>query len=90
MNEEPKKMVKESRNGIPVDSRGRPIKIGTLAEGEVLIEPKQIELDGKKWFLGPKVTRICGKVICVGPKKSLIESKEGVKEVDNEKITIII
>ena len=80
----------DNRNGIPTDRRGVKLKIGQIASAEIVIEPKEVKLDGKIWFLGPKVSKICGKVIIVGHRKSIIQPKgEEAKEIENDKIAVI-
>lgn len=85
-----KKMMEESRNGVPRDKNGGVLKIGQVVKAEVIIVPPRVELNGKKFFLGPAVNRICGKLIMVGLRDSTIQPMgERERRVPNDKITII-
>lgn len=83
-------MVKDSRNGIREDKYGVPLESTQLVVAEIIKKPVKAEVGGKKVFLGPAIRRICGKLIVVGSKKSLIQPENGPsEEVDNAKIQVI-
>lgn len=85
-----KKMVEDNRNGIPCDKNGIPLETGKWAVGEIIKDQPEVLVGGKPTFLGPRVRRICGKLITVGSKKSWIQPENGLSEgADNDKITII-
>lgn len=84
------KVIEDNRNGIPRDKNGVLLKTEKWAVGEIIKDPTEVLVGGKPTFLGPRVRRICGKLIIVGLKKSWIQPENGLSEgVDNDKITII-
>lgn len=85
-------MIADDRDGLFRDRHGVELKIGQTAEAKVNIKPREVKRNGKVFFLGPQLDRICGKVIEVGPRASCIKPElKFLKEVKvkNDKITII-
>lgn len=85
-----KKMAENSKNGVPKDKNGNDIVMGGIAFADVSIEQREIKIKKKKFFIGPRTTRICGKIIIVGSKESFIQPRgEQERKVKNDDITVI-
>jgi hypothetical protein len=85
-------VIEVSQNEIPRDKDGRPLKVGQIVIVEIVKEPPKAKIGEREFFLGPRVRRICGKLILVGKRKSVIQPETGglSEEVVNDKISVVV
>lgn len=83
--------MRRSKNEVPRDKKGRRLETEQMVVAEIIENQSKVLIGKKLTFLSPGTRRICGKLILVGRKKSVIQPDKGLpEEIENDKITIAI